>query len=80
MKITYDDTYEKMDENYKVMCVDDQYKDLKQIIPEQGGRIVLDKGYGEYFDSGDKVLFTLSELTNGMSYERFMKKLQEIKK
>jgi hypothetical protein len=37
-----------------------------------GGRIVLDKGYGEYFTKGDKKIFTLQELTSGMKYGVFM--------
>lgn len=45
-----------------------------------GGRIVLDKGYGEYFNNSDKKLFSLEELTRGMDAEKFIKKLQESKK
>ena len=45
-----------------------------------GGRIVLDKGYGEYFNSSDKKLFSLEELIRGMDAEKFIKKLQESKK
>jgi hypothetical protein len=41
-----------------------------------GGRVVLDKGYGEYFNEGDKVLFTLDELIHGMRYEDFLEKLK----
>ena len=40
-----------------------------------GGRVVLDKGYGEYFNDSDKVIFTLDELTHGMPYEVFKKEL-----
>jgi len=36
-----------------------------------GGRVVLDKGYGEYFNDSDKVIFTLDELTRGMKCEQF---------
>ena len=36
-----------------------------------GGRVVLDRGYGEYFNDSDKVLFTLDELTHGMEYVVF---------
>jgi len=44
-----------------------------------GGRVVLDKGYGEYFNESDKVIFTLKELKTGMSYEKFVKRLKEVK-
>ncbi len=40
-----------------------------------GGRVVLDKGYGEYFNNSDKVLFTLEELKSGISKENFQKRL-----
>ena len=42
-----------------------------------GGRVVLDKGYGEYFNDSDKVIFTLDELTHGMSYEVFKKRIDK---
>lgn len=45
-----------------------------------GGRIVLDKGYGEYFNEGDKKLFTLEELTVGMDADKFLARLEESKK
>ena len=40
-----------------------------------GGRIVLDKGYGEYFNKSDKKLFTLEELNSGINPKEFIKKL-----
>lgn len=43
-----------------------------------GGRIVLDKGYGEYFNDSDKVLFTLEELKSGISPKDFRDKLDAI--
>jgi hypothetical protein len=43
-----------------------------------GGRIVLDKGYGEYFDAGDKKLFTLKELKSGVSPKEFRDKLDAL--
>ena len=43
-----------------------------------GDRIVLDQGYGESFGTGDQVIFTLKELTAGMDYEFFMKKLKKM--
>ena len=42
-----------------------------------GGRIVLDRGWGEYFNKSDRVLFTLDELIHGMPKERFMERLKE---
>lgn len=45
-----------------------------------GDRIVLDKGYGEYFGVSDIVLFKLEELTTGMNSDTFIKQLSEKKK
>lgn len=42
-----------------------------------GGRIVLDKGWGEYFGDGDTTIFTLDELTSGMNVKSFFKKVKE---
>ena len=42
-----------------------------------GGRIVLDKGYGEYFNNSDKVLFTLDKLKSGVNSKEFQKKLND---
>jgi len=44
-----------------------------------GGRIVLDKGYGEYFYDSDKVIFTLEQLKSGMSAEKFIKEINKLK-
>jgi hypothetical protein len=43
-----------------------------------GGRIVLDRGWGEYFDEHDKAIFTLDELTRGMPREKFLERLREL--
>ena len=40
-----------------------------------GNRVVLDKGYGEYFTGGDSKLFTLEELKHGIPYPEFVKKI-----
>lgn len=45
-----------------------------------GGIVVLDKGYGEYFNESDKLIFTLDSLKLGIKYDKFMKRLLEIKK
>lgn len=42
-----------------------------------GNRIVLDKGYGEYFNDSDKKMFSLEELKQGIPYDVFLKKIQE---
>jgi len=44
-----------------------------------GGRVVLDKGCGEYFNETDKVLYTQKELTAGIPYEDFVDKLIKMK-
>lgn len=54
--------------------------DIGNLYLTSGGRIVLDQGWGEYFNESDKVIFTLKELTNGMSYENFLKRIKEAKK
>ena len=41
-----------------------------------GGRVVLDRGYGEYFTKGDIKLFTLEELKNGIPFNEFLKKIK----
>ena len=38
-----------------------------------GGRVVLDKGYGEYFREADEVIYTLKQLTSGIPVEEFLK-------
>ena len=43
-----------------------------------GGRVVLDRGYGEYFTKGDKKIFTLTELKRGINYSNFVKKIVEM--
>lgn len=44
-----------------------------------GGRVVLDKGYGEYFNDGDMVIFTLKQLKSGMPYKEFKERIDELK-
>ena len=59
--------------------LDDMMRELREFdITEigdlyltSGGRVVLDKGYGESFNESDKVIFTLDELIHGISYEQF---------
>ena len=43
-----------------------------------GGRIVLDKGWGEYFNEADTMIFTLDELTQGMPYKKFLDKIKGV--
>lgn len=45
-----------------------------------GGRVVLDKGYGECFNESDKIIYTLEELKLGIEYNKFIRRLTEIKK
>lgn len=42
-----------------------------------GGRVVLDKGYGECFDDSDKVLYTLDEISSGIDAKDFLKKISK---
>ena len=44
-----------------------------------GGRVVLDKGYGECFNDSDTVIFTLDELKCGMNYDTFKKRIDKLK-
>lgn len=43
-----------------------------------GGRMVIDCGWGEYFDKayGDRAICTLDELRQGFKKEEFIKKLR----
>lgn len=43
-----------------------------------GGRVVVDQGWGESFGTRDQVIFTLKELTTGMPYDVFVKKLKKM--
>jgi hypothetical protein len=45
-----------------------------------GGRVVLDKGCGEYFNETDKIIYTRAEITSGIPYKVFMKKMEDITK
>ena len=75
----------KMNPKY-VNEIQDLMKEIRQfdiieygnLYLTSGGRIVLDKGYGEYFDDSDKVIFTLDELTRGTSAKQFLNKIEEI--
>lgn len=44
-----------------------------------GGRVVLDKGSGEYFNEADTVIYTRNEITKGIPYEVFIRKIQKMK-
>lgn len=44
-----------------------------------GGRIVLDKGCGEYFTKGDRKIYTLKELTTGIQFKDFKDKINSQK-
>jgi len=82
----FDSTVEQVNPKYQEE-IEDMMRELRNFdITEignlyltSGGRMVLDKGYGEYFNKNDKVIFTLKELTSGMRYEDFMDKLNKIK-
>jgi len=74
----------KMNPKY-VDEIQDLMKELRQfdiieygnLYLTSGGRIVLDKGYGEYFGDSDKVIYTLDELTRGIPAKQFLKKISE---
>ncbi len=40
-----------------------------------GGRIVIDRGYGEYFNSGDTKIMEKHELMSGIEYDSFLQKI-----
>lgn len=52
--------------------------DIEDLYLTSGGRIVLDHGYGEYFNSSDSILFTKEELRCGIKPERFIEKINKI--
>jgi len=43
-----------------------------------GGRVVLDKGYGEYFGDGDKVIYTRKQLHSGIPLSKFLKDVNKL--
>ena len=74
----------KMNPKY-VNEIQDLMKEIRQfdiieygnLYLTSGGRIVLDKGYGEYFNDSDKVIYTLNELTRGTPAKQFLKKISK---
>ncbi len=46
--------------------------ELGNLYLTSGGRVVIDKGYGEYFNGGDKVICTLDELETGIELRKFL--------
>lgn len=91
--IPHEDDYLVEDEG--VCCINQRYQDeidkitrdlrlfditkLGDLYLTSGGRVVLDKGWGEYFNDSDKVIFTLDELTSGMAYKTFMERMKKVK-
>jgi len=72
---------EKHKNEIKDMMLEIRKFDIKTIGDlyfTSGGRVVLDKGYGEYFGESDKVIFTLNELISGMNSDKFIKRLNEV--
>lgn len=43
-----------------------------------GGRVVLDKGYGEYFNESDRTIYTLEQLKSGIPLEQFIKDINKL--
>ena len=74
IKIKYQEELEDMMRELRSFDV----TEIGNLYLTSGGRVVLDKGYGEYFNEGDKTLFTLSEITGGIPYKKFMKRLKEV--
>ena len=44
-----------------------------------GGRIVLDKGYGEYFTCNDQTIFTKEQLHRGIKLKEFKEKVKNLR-
>ena len=42
------------------------------------GRVVLDRGYGEYFHSGDTVIFKRNEMFTGVDGKEFLKRIKKL--
>ena len=53
--------------------------DIGNIYLTNGNRIVLNKGSGEYFDETDILLFTQEQLTKGIPFTTFMRKMNKLK-
>ena len=83
------DTKDRLDEGHMNQTYQDEIQDLMRELDlfdsttignlylTSGGRIVLDQGWGEYFDASDTVLFTLKELKSGMPANVFITKVAE---
>jgi len=44
-----------------------------------GGRVVLDRGWGESFNERDGVIYTLEELTSGIPLNKFIDRINKLK-
>jgi len=69
--------HEELDEMMKELREFD-ITEIGNLYLTSGGRVVLDKGYGEYFGKSDKIVFTLDQLTSGISYKKFMERLKDV--
>ena len=72
----------KMDGTYsipKVQCKHCRKGDLNLYLTPLN-RVVLNKGWGEYFFKDDRIIFTKLELESGISLKIFKKRLKELEK
>jgi len=68
--------------------IDDMMRELRlfditeigNLYLTSGGRIVLDKGWGESFNESDRAIYTLKELTSGIPLNKFIDKINKLKK
>jgi len=66
----------KKNEGYFIADVTDIHK-LESLYLTSGGRIVLDRHYGEYFNETDTKLFSIQQLCKGIKLEEFKKELSK---
>jgi hypothetical protein len=82
------DDYDYLEPKYNPEVIDKMMETLKELrrfdVTEigplyltSGGRIVLDRGYGEYFMDGDTLLYSREALCNGVNPEELINKIRD---
>ncbi|MFA5406690.1 MAG: hypothetical protein WC307_05025 [Candidatus Nanoarchaeia archaeon] len=51
--------------------------EIKGLYLTSGGRIVLDCGWGEYFNKGDIFIMSTDDLRKGLGFTKFINKLND---
>lgn len=83
--ITHVQYEDKLTEEQKEIKIDNLIREMRNfditrigdLYLTSGRRVVLDKGYGEYFNESDTKLFTLEQLKSGINIKEFQNKLND---